>query len=280
MRYGLLLVVSALMLGVAVPATAQPEPQPVPVPAGWTALDEEYRYGRENLWEYINGAADLFLTYSFRELAVLDVQKGESELTISLYDMGRRLDAFGIYDSEKPATGDELTGVGAAAILQPPYRGLLLKDRFYVKIEVGGGEIAAEDLNQAMRDIAAALPGNNDLPAQLAALPTKGRVAGSVAFSGRNYLGFGDLSNCLHAAYQLDDGTTYDLFVMAPNRRFLENEDGKWTKVDATDGTLVLWREIPYEGVVALRGDETELLGISGVAEADVAVKLLESLLK
>jgi len=267
-----------LMLAATIPVAAQPEPLPVPVPAGWTAVDEEYRYGRDNLWEYVNGAAELFLTYGFRELAVLDVEKGDSALTVSIYDMSRPLDAFGIYESEKPASGSELTGVGAAAILQPPYRGLVLKDRFYVKIEVGGDDISAEVLSQAMRDVAAALPGNDELPAQLKALPEPGRVPGTVSFSGRNYLGFGDLSNCLHAAYKLDDGTEFSLFVMKPSQSFIAGKDRRWTTVETDDDSLILWREVPYEGVVVLRGDETALLGISGVPDFEAATEVLDSL--
>ena len=278
MRFGFLITLMLLMLAATIPVAAQPEPLPVPVPAGWTAVDEEYRYGRDNLWEYVNGAAELFLTYGFRELAVLDVEKGDSALTVSIYDMSRPLDAFGIYESEKPASGSELTGVGAAAILQPPYRGLVLKDRFYVKIEVGGDDISAEVLSQAMRDVAAALPGNDELPAQLKALPEPGRVPGTVSFSGRNYLGFGDLSNCLHAAYKLDDGTEFSLFVMKPSQSFIAGKDRRWTTVETDDDSLILWREVPYEGVVVLRGDETALLGISGVPDFEAATEVLDSL--
>jgi len=102
-------------------AVAQPEPIHVPVPSGWTAIDEEYRYDRDNLWEYINGAAELFLTYGFSELIVLDVEKGDSGLTLSVYDMGSSLGAFGIFEREKPSSGDLLAGIGARAILQPPF---------------------------------------------------------------------------------------------------------------------------------------------------------------
>ena len=137
MSLRLKLLVLLLVLVAASVAVAQPDPIHVPVPSGWTAIDEEYRYDRENLWEYINGAAELFLSYGFSELIVLDVEKGDSGLTLSVHDMGSSLGAFGIFEREKPSTGDQLDGIGAAAILQPPYRGLFLKDRFYVKAEVG-----------------------------------------------------------------------------------------------------------------------------------------------
>ena len=261
------------------PACAQPEEDHVPVPGGWTAVDEEYRYGRENLWEYINGAAELFLTYRFRELIVADFEQGDLALTVSVYDMGRPLDAFGVFESEKPAGIDPLDGVGAAAVLQPPYRGLLLKDRFYVKVEAGGGDVTAEVLRDALRDIADRLPGRETLPEQLTALPESGRVPGSVAFAGANFLGLDDLRSCLHGDYRLADGTEYRLFVMTPSRTFISNRDGRWKMEDRGD-ELLFQRRIPYSGVVVLLGGNDQLMGVSGFEEAGPAVELLETLRK
>ncbi len=274
------ILVLLLILAAASVAVAQPEPIHVPVPSGWTAVDEEYRYDRENLWEYINGAAELFLSYGFSELIVQDVEKGDSGLTLSVYDMGSALGAFGIFEREKPSTGNQLDGIGAAAILQPPYRGLFLKDRFYVKVDVGGDEVSAELLKQAMGEVAAGLPGSDELPPQLAVLPEAGRQPGTVAFAGRDFLGLSDLRNCMHATYQQTGGVEYKLFVMKPSKTFLKNSNRKWTLEDRPEGGLLLWRKIPYTGVVVLLGDQEQLLGVAGFEDRESAVNLLESLQK
>ena len=60
-----LVLVLTVLVAATVSAFAQPPGLHVPVPAGWTAVDQEYRFGRDDLWEYINGAAELFLTYRF-----------------------------------------------------------------------------------------------------------------------------------------------------------------------------------------------------------------------
>ena len=278
MRIVLNVLILGLALAFAVPAAAQPEPVQVPVPAGWTSVDEEYRFDRDSLWEYINGAADLFLSYGFRELVVLDLEQGDSALSVSVYDMGRPLDAYGVFERERPADGDPLAGAGALAVLQPPYRGLLLKDRFYVKVEVGGGDVSGDLLGRAMRDIAAALPGSDDLPPQLKSLPEQGRVPGTVAFAGRDFLGLADLRNCLHATYKQADEFEYRLFVMTPSKAFLNGKSSKWTSEIRPDGSLFFWREIPYEGVVVLQGNEKQLLGVAGFADRETAAALLESL--
>jgi len=258
-------------------AVAQPADVHVPVPGEWTAVDQEYRYGPDNLWEYINGAAELFLTYGFQELVVLDLENDEAALSVSVYDMGQPLHAFGIYESEKPADGTDLEGVAAAAVLQPPYRGLLLKDRYYVKVEVGSGDIDGPALEAAMRDIAAGLPGDDRLPAALLALPSKGRKPGTVAYTGSGFLGLEDLTACLHADYEVD-GVPCQLFVMPPSKGLLANKHGKWVVTDGRQGQKVYIREVPYTGAVVLVGDDDQLLGVAGLADHEQALSLLNSL--
>ena len=277
-KIGLGLVLTALAV-VALPVLAQPPELHVPVPGGWTAVDQEYRYGREDLWEYINGAAELFLTYRFQDLVVADFEQGDGALTISLYDMGSPLDAFGIYETEKPAEAEALSDVGSAAVLQPPYRGLLIKNRFYVKVEAGGGDIAAPTLRAALQDVAKGLPGDSGLPAELEALPEEGRVPGTVAFSGSDFLGLKDLKACLHADYKDAGGNEYRLFVMKPSKAFLRNDSGKWTQ-SSRDGQLMFTREVPYRGVVVMLGDTQQLIGVSGFDEGEQATALLETLVR
>jgi hypothetical protein len=266
---------AALTLVGAAAAWSQPPQVHVPVPEGWTAVDQEYRYGRDNLWEYINGAADLFLEYRFRELIVLDLEKGDQAVSVSVYDMGSRLDAFGVYEVEKPDGSPGLEGIGVAAILQPPYRGLLLKDRFYVKIEVGAGDLEEEALEGLLRSIAAGLPGYDELPPAVEALPAEGRKEGTVAFTGSSFLGLNDLGNCLHAEYEID-GQSMTLFVMSSTPRFKSNERGKWQSDDGADGKMIYWRKIPYQGPVVLMGDDEQLLGVVGLDDVGAARKLLQ----
>jgi len=247
----------------------------VPVPGGWTAVDETYRYGRETLWEYINGAAEQFLNYQFTELAVVDFEQGDAMLTVCVYDMGFPIDAFGIYETEKPARAEVLTDVGSAAVLQPPYQGLLIKDRYYVKIEAGGGDVTAESLRAALRDVAAALPGEAGLPPELSALPEPDRLPGTVAYAGSNFLGFEDLAGCLYADYDGGDDDGYRLFVMKPSSVFLRDEGGRWGRTER-DGRLTFTRRVPYRGVVALTGDANRLLGVCGVETLERAMELLE----
>jgi hypothetical protein len=266
-----------MLTAAAIPAADQPDEVHVPALQGWTAVGDEYRYGRDNLWEYINGAAELFLTYGFSELIVADFEQGDAALTVSVYDMGRPLDAFGVFETEKPESAEVVADVGSAAVMQAPYQGLLLKDKFYVKIEVGGGDVKAETLLGVMQDVAVGLPGDDGLPPRLADLPAEDRVPGSVAYAGGNFLGFEGLNGCLHAEYKSEAGE-YRLFVMKPGKGFLSNETGKWTKAEQ-GGKMTFFRKVPYEGVVVLVGDEERMIGVAGFEGVDPATELLMSLM-
>ena len=280
MRRLVLCMVLFLLSAVAMPAAAQPPGIHVTVPTGWIAVDpEEYRYSRESLWEYINGAAELFLTYRFSELVVADFEQGDRAITVCVYDMGFPLDAFGIFEAEKPVKAEVLDGIGSAAVVQAPYRGMLIKDRFYVKIETGCGNVSAEALRSAMADVAEGVPGKSGLPPELAALPENGRLPGTVAFAGGDFLGFEDLRACLYADYEDADGNGYRLFVMKPSAAFLRNESGKWEK-SQRDGRMMFMRDIPYRGVVVLMGDQERLIGVSGLEGIEPAMELLTVLLR
>jgi len=78
-------------------ATAQ-----IPLPAGgevegWFRSGRPQTFTNETLYNYIDGGADVFLEYGFKELFVQEYRKGENILTIEVYRMSSPLSAFGIY---------------------------------------------------------------------------------------------------------------------------------------------------------------------------------------
>ena len=83
----------------------------VPKLEGWALSEAPRSYFPETLFEYINGAAESYLSYDFRELVVADLQKKgtEATLTAEIYDMADPVNAFGIFGAErypeKPRSG-------------------------------------------------------------------------------------------------------------------------------------------------------------------------------
>ena len=54
---------------------------------GWTLASEVQVYDAENLWEYINGAADMYLAYDFKKVATLSYDtEPKGSITVDVYE--------------------------------------------------------------------------------------------------------------------------------------------------------------------------------------------------
>jgi hypothetical protein len=69
---------------------------------GWTWDQEDKIYDRETLFNYIDGAAEVFLAYNFQEASVHRyVKAGQPDIVAEVYQMGSSPDAFGVFSLEK-----------------------------------------------------------------------------------------------------------------------------------------------------------------------------------
>ncbi len=111
-----------------------------PQVAGWTQPGEVLTYDSDTLWEYINGAAELFVEYGIQSCRTTDLASGDLTVTVDLYEMGTALNAFGVFRREY--AGDALAIDGAtAASISLPYQALLLRGSTYAKVNVFEGEL-------------------------------------------------------------------------------------------------------------------------------------------
>jgi hypothetical protein len=167
---------------------------------GWTRDGAPESFYPESLFEYINGAADVYLSYEFEELAALSYDGGEkSSLTIDIYKHRDIRNAFGIYSQEKSLSADFVEigtegyyDEGVLNFFQGPY---------YVKIM--GFYLGDQDrafLTDVANAIAAKLDGEPRFPEALECFPTEGRVPHSERYLARDVLGYG----FLHSAYAAD----------------------------------------------------------------------------
>ena len=247
---------------------------------GWEPISEVISYNPDNLYEYIDGAADQFLDYGFRLLHSGDLSQGELKITVDIYDMGAPLNAFGVYKMERP---EDATGVklGAEAIISPPYQCLLLKDIFYVKVNVYEGEISDTTGKKLLKAIADGLPGNAGFPESLKLLPQKGMIPESEGFMRIGFLGLSELNNCIHAAYIDDSKREFQMFVILPleettNETIWDTLSQKWKKSDAMKHP-VYSKKIPYKGVTGVMQIDGKIVGVTDCADEAEMVKRLEA---
>jgi hypothetical protein len=80
---------------------------------GWKAVDEIQNYNRQTIFDYIDGAGEVYLLYDFKDVAVKILLGPDStEITIEIFDMGSSEDAFGIFSHSRE--GNDI-GIGGGS---------------------------------------------------------------------------------------------------------------------------------------------------------------------
>jgi hypothetical protein len=212
---------------------------------GWSRDGEPESYFPESLFEYINGGADVYLSYDFVELATLSYDgKEKSSLTIDIYRHRDLRNAFGIYSQEKSQSAD-FVSIGTEGYHD---EGVLnfFHGPYYVKIM--GFYLGDNDkplLTKVAQDVAAQLGGDPRFPEVLACLPETDRVPHSERYLARDVLGYGFLHSAYTAEYEAGD---------ARSQIFIFEADGEADARKMLDAYLKLADKKPAE-LTATTGD-------------------------
>jgi len=265
-----------LILAVAAISACSSQGSDFPEVAGWTQPGEVLTYDADNLWEYINGAAELFVAYGVQSCRTTDLASGDLTVTVDLYDMGTPLNAYGVFEQE--ASGESIqVSEAVAAIVSPPYQALLLKGSTYAKVNAFEGELTSASAQELLEALASSLPGQASPPSELQLLPSGGKVAGTESYQAEAFLGLTELTNCVFADYADDGEETWQGFVVIP-----EDASAVWEALAAEwespehDGSPVLFREVPYRGFVGVMKTDGGVFGVSGAANQEELLARLE----
>ncbi|MBN2325750.1 MAG: hypothetical protein JXR73_01260 [Candidatus Omnitrophica bacterium] len=172
-------------------------------PQGWQIYDKVLRFIPESLYEHINGRAEFYLAYNFVSLTFVSFEKINDEqcINVSVYDMGKPVNAFGVFSAER-TEGSPPLELGREA-----YRSgancYIWKGRYYVQVVAMGDD---EDLNQTAlqiaRGITEALPDSQKPVWGLETLPHQDRIPHSEGFYLVDAMGLDFLTNIFTANYQ------------------------------------------------------------------------------
>lgn len=169
-----------------------------PLPAHTSPQGQPSSYKPDSLYQYIDGAADVYLLYDFQALLHQDLKSGAAELTADIYEMRTSEDAFGIYAAERSSS------YKFAVIGTEGYRskGILnfVQDRYYVKM-TGSGANADLVLDQLATIISQRIGGIRMMPALLRKLPQQGVVPHSQQYVRKDPLGHSFLAPAYMATY-------------------------------------------------------------------------------
>jgi len=257
----------ALLLTCLAASACVAEQSGFPKAEGWTQAGEVRVYTAENLWEFINGAAVLFVEYGVRTCQTADLSAAGVSVTVDLYDMASPLRAVGVFKRESAGRGVDLTGATIAA-LSPPYQALMVKGSTYVKVNVYEGELTESEGRQLLQGLAASIPGEAVMPPEFSLLPEERKVAGSEGYQPGSFLSLAELEDCLYAQYEGSEGESWEGFVVLPSAAsdVWDALADQWESFEQ-DGLTVLFREVPYSGLVGVTRTDAGMFGVSGAAD-------------
>jgi hypothetical protein len=213
--FRLLLVLSWLLGGALFPGASAGERKPLAFPemTGWRQDGKPQIFSPRTLYEYINGAADLYLTYEFQDLSVAEYKgEGKAAVTVEVYRHGSPTQAFGIYSQERLANARFLD-IGAQGYQEPNVLNFVAGP-YYVKIN--GYSTGTEDERVMLafgRKMGETLGGKSSLPQILSSFPREGMKKNTEKFISKNFLGYSYLHSGYTADYEVD-GKKFKIFVI------------------------------------------------------------------
>ena len=158
----------------------------------WIVTEPARTFGPDNLYEEIDGEAELFLPYGFQELTVGFLRPAgneKAEIRLEIFRHATERDAFGVY-SQHRFPEQEVTRVGTSeAIVSATSLDFFQGTRF-VRIRAASRETARTDMEKLGTDLSTFLPGTGDIPGETEILRIPGLVEGSIVFHRRAILGY------------------------------------------------------------------------------------------
>jgi hypothetical protein len=228
-----------------------------PEVTGWRQSGEIQTFQPENLFDYIDGAADLYLSYDFQELKVAEyLNEKKASVIVEVYRHKSPTDAFGIYSQERLSNANFLD-IGAQGYSEKDILNFLAGD-YYVKMNsFKTGPEDQEILLNFAKKVAENLGEKGALPSILLSFPEEGKKKNSERFIAIKFLGYPFLHSAFTADYELS-GTKFKLFVIEGRdhsecgnmiQRYLQQTgspeknitEGRYTIPDPYHGEIDLW---------------------------------------
>lgn len=236
---------------------------------GWNAEKINY-YDRETIFDYMNGAGEIYRLYSYRELLVKRFSKVDKpDITIEIFDMDNSEEAYGIFSHSHHF---ESAGIGQGSQY---HNGSFYfwKGKYYICISaVKKSSKIKEVIFKFAQIISDSIKSEGKLPEILKCLPDDGLADNSTRYfhrheslncyyylSGSNILNLNEETEAVLAKYNPDKAflliidykdiglanKAYESFVKnyipeADGNGLAQIQDGKWVKILLNDCYVVI----------------------------------------
>ena len=242
---------------------------------GYKRLTNYPVYKPDNLYDFINGAADNYLSYGFEELHVAEYRKGKNNIKLEIYRHKDNTQAFGIYSSER-SSSFRFINIGSQGY---KVEGTLnfFKGNHYVKIRTSSkSEKVLQNLQTLGLRVADMLPGEAAMPKTLNDFPGQGKKINEETYIRESVLGHEFLNGAFKALYEAGD-ISFSVFIIdrkspeeavAMANTFLkksgldpdESGAGKYVFKDGYNGNIFLsWKESRIVIIQGLEKDQTDI---------------------
>jgi hypothetical protein len=260
---------------------AQMAPEFMPREVGGWILDPETQVFRgDSLFEYIDGAAEMYHKYGFLEVTAVEYAKGEGGITADVYEFTSPEMAYGMYTNLRP-DGPDTIMLGVEGFTLGSNL-VFVKGKRLVNVY---SYDESEEVIPAVRAVAEALAGKLEgttaKPALFGIFPEQGRVPFSEKIYAEAFLGHGFLTGVYSVDYAVA-GQAYTLFAMDDPgaAKFAKWSEGVVSEWDPDvgyqhlpfDGSRFLVTTDPYHGGILAGVQGGRLVGMVGYRKEYAAV--------
>lgn len=147
----------------------------------WKRISNPVTYeGKEKLYEYINGGAEPYLSYSFIRVSTVEYQKTtDKKAFVDVWEFSSSDDAFGVF-SKDSAGSDINLGNGSALLNNYLY---IWNDTYFIRIEPREGTVLTDDVTLVGKTILSLMPYKKlRLPFIMSYLPQQHLIKESIKF--------------------------------------------------------------------------------------------------
>ena len=256
----------------ALEAGANPSLLPKEPPKGWILAEGPRVFTKANLFEHINGQAELFFKYGFQRCTFAvykDPNNPDRQIDLDIYDMGNVLQAFGIFSRFREE--DRSMDIGLDSYLDD-HSALFYQGKYYVALYATDPN--PDVLKQLATRVSGSLSDSSPSPREISFFPKDSLKPGSIQYMSEGLLGHQFLKRGFQGTY-VDGNKEFQLFLavfkspaeaetgLRAFRNYLSTKGKIAQEIPAGFGPNALRGKAPYQGDILVLQKASYLVGVA-----------------
>ena len=149
----------------------------------WKTANADQAYLPGNLYEYINGGAELYLSYQFQKSYSRIYQaKDQPDITIDIFDMSNSFNAYGVFMHGREQLDSITAQIGQGSETNPGMT-VFWKDRYFISIlAYPETDPSKQAVSKLAHQVSNSIPGTGPQPEILQLLPDDSKIIESIRY--------------------------------------------------------------------------------------------------